>query len=301
MCVSDFELALTNSLQSLSIRLAERFSNCGADFVVIECSNCGTRHTLSVNCGLRICQGCTAKRYTKLYSKYRNLLQSKHPGKLSLLTLTIKNVATLDRNIVKTLIQSFLKFRRRTYVKKRLIGGLWCMEVKGTAGNYNLHIHAVIEHIYFGRPSRREASQISIPERLAETKGISSRQDLLNYSEKDIGQIILSAIWQDITTDPVIDIRRVRSHKDALRYVLKYVTKPPDLEAPKDFVEFLMAFSCIPMLKTFGSWYNAIEFPKLFIMCMNCNSIMSWRIVDASWFPHWRIHQDIESIRGRDP
>jgi hypothetical protein len=174
------------------------------------------------------------------------------------------------------------------------------MEVKGTKGNYNLHIHAVIEHVFFGRPSRREASE-KLPERLTITKGIATKQDLLDYSEKDIGQIMLSAIWENITGDPVIDIRRVRSHKDALRYVLKYVTKPPCLETPEDFVEFIMAFSCIPMLKTFGSWYNTINLPKLFLVCKNCDSIMSWRIVDASWFPHWRIHQDIEFVRGRSP
>jgi hypothetical protein len=169
------------------------------------------------------------------------------------------------------------------------------MEIKGTRGNYNLHIHCVIEHKWFGRPSKQEAKQIQIPERLKETKNITSKTDLVRYEGKDIGQITLSAIWEEISGDPVIDIRRIKSAKDALKYILKYVTKPPDLEAPSDYVNFLIAFFGIPMLKTFGSWFHAIILITPRLICFQCNS-SSWTVVMFSW--QQNIIQDIAQARS---
>jgi hypothetical protein len=276
------EQSVASSLRLFSSHLADRYEKCGQDFVVLECRNCHRLHTLSISCGLRICGVCTRKRWSKLHKKYAPLVRSRNPRQLSLLTLTIKNLESLDSNVIHTLIENFVNFRRRIYVKRRLLGGLWCIELKGSAGNYNLHLHCIIEHQWFGKPTKQEAKQIEIPPRLNETKGIGSKSDLVNYQGKDAGQLTLSAIWEGLSGDPVIDIRRIRSAKQALKYVLKYVTKPPDLEAPEDFVKFLVAFRAIPMIKLFGSWYHAIILIKPRLVCYQCNS-SSWTVVMFSW------------------
>lgn len=280
--VSDSTQTIADLLQPFNESVASRFLKCGQDFVVLECNNCKRLHTLSINCGLRICKSCTKKRWSKLHKKYSPLVRSKNPKTLSLLTLTIKNLVYLDSNVIHRLITHFVNFRRRTYVKNRLKGGLWCIEIKGTRGNYNLHVHCIIESKWFNKPSMQEAKQISIPERLNKTKNIQSKEDLVKYSGRDIGQITLSAIWENITGDPVIDIRRIKSTKEALRYVLKYVTKPPDLEAPEDFVDFLIAFYSIPMLKTFGSFYHAVILFTPRLICYQCNS-STWKVIAFSW------------------
>ncbi len=295
MRVCDERQKVADSLRLFSSHLADRFTKCGQDFVVLECNNCKRLHTLSIDCGLRICDVCTRKRWSKLNKKYSPLVKSRNIRQLSLLTLTIKNLLSLDSKVIRNLIEHFVNFRRRSYVKKRLLGGLWCIEIKGTKGNYNLHIHCIIEHRWFGRPSKQEAKQIQIPERLNETKNIRSKDDLVQYVGKDIGQITLSAIWENLTGDPVIDVRRIKSAKDALRYVLKYVTKPPDLEAPEDYVEFLISFFGIPMLKTFGSWFHAVILIKPRLICYQCNS-SSWTVVMFSWQEN--VFQDASQARS---
>jgi len=293
--VGNIDLEIARILRFCNSHLADRFANCGTDFVVLECKNCKKLHTFSLNCGLRICKVCTEKRYSKLRKRYGALIRAKNPRQLSLLTLTIKNVQTLDSNTIHNLIENFVTFRRRRYVQKRLKGGLWCIEIKGSKGNFNLHIHIIIESKWFGRPTKSEISNISIPERLTTTKGVSSKEDLLNYTGKDIGQIMLSAIWEEIAGDPVVDIRRVRSGKEALKYVLKYVTKPPNLETPEDFVEFLFAFFSIPMLKLFGAWYNAVVLVKPRLMCLACGGTY-FTVIMFSWCWQWRHYQSVESI-----
>lgn len=278
----DTGLAIARILRLFNPHLADRYENCGTEFVVLECGSCKRLHTCSLNCGLRICETCTKKRWSKLHKKYAPLVRSKNPRQLSLLTLTIKNIPILDSKIIHSLIENFMNFRRRSYVQKRLLGGLWCIEIKGTRGNYNLHIHAIIEHKWFGKPSKSETFNIKIPKRLTETKGIISTKDLLNYSEKDSGQVMLSILWENITGDPIIDIRRIKSSKEALRYVLKYVTKPPCLETPEDMVEFLIAFYTTPMLKLFGCWYHAVILIMPGLICLMCGC-SNWNRVLFSW------------------
>lgn len=291
---STFSEAIADSLWFFRPALAQKFLNCGTDFIVLECKNCNTLHTFSLDCGLRICEVCTKKRWSKLNKKYAPLVRSKNPKKLSLLTLTIKNLKELNKNSIHQLINYFVTFRHRRYVKKRLSGGLWTLEIKGTRGNYNLHIHSLIEHNFYGRPSKYEVQNLKIPERLKDTKGIVTKKDLLTYTGHDIGQIMLSIIWSNISGDPVIDIRRVDDSKEAFRYILKYVTKPPDLDTPQDFADFLIAFYATPMIKLYGSWYNALIILKPFLVCMHCG-FSNWKIIMFSW--DLKAYPNIE-IRG---
>ena len=231
-----------------------KYQNCSELFAVIECTNCGHRKAIFTGCGLRICPECSKRRARRLFRRYLRIFRSLLSSRkciLSLLTLTVKNCSTILEGLEK-LKKGWEKFRRRKYFANRAYGGIFVIEVKlGRDGRYNLHAHILLLHRWFGVPKLQEVKHLTIPERLKYTKGIRTWRDLLK-PQRGLGQIVLSILWENIVGDYVVDIRRVRSLKKGLGYVIKYLLKPPKFPEPEHYVEFLEAFWKQPVLIPFG-------------------------------------------------
>jgi len=254
-----------------------RFKNCGKIFVGLRCWNCGKPVAVPTTCKIRVCPSCSKKIASKLFRKYLPLFKGliRH-GVLSLLTLTIRNVYNMEIGIAK-LKKCISEFLKKRYVRKRLVGGVYVIEVKEDEnGWFNIHVHFLIIHKYFGRPSKSEIRHLKIPSRL---KGVISKDNLINNSyvyingdKVAVGHVILSAFWEQISGDPVIDIRRVRSPKAGLRYVLKYVLKPPRFSTTEAYVEFLKAFEHKPRVVPLGELRGLVVEEKYELTCDYCGS-----------------------------
>ena len=259
-----------------------RYKSCGKVFVGISCSNCGARKAIPITCNVRLCPDCVERRGKRLFKRYLPVVLSikkKHSDAvLSLLTLTIRNIYNLLIGF-KKLQKALHKFFRRSYVRNRVYGGIYVYEVTiDKFGWYHIHVHALILHKLFGVPSNYEVRYLTIPKRLETTKGITSKEDLLK-PRKDLGQIILSAIWEEITGDPVLDIRKIRSPKKGLRYVLKYLSKIPKLSSVDQYVEYLRTFENKPILVPFGVFRVKLEVCKLVCPYCGCSSFIFVTII----------------------
>ncbi|MHC1635531.1 MAG: protein rep [Candidatus Methanospirareceae archaeon] len=279
----------------------ERYRRCGSDFVILECEDCHRRRAVPVRCDIRLCEACAKRRARRIRDRYLPILKGEAQSKaknerLSLLTVTIRNVWNLEVGF-KKLRKAIQRLRRIKYVKERLRAGLYVYEVTvDEYGWYHIHAHFIIVHKWFGSPRRNEIRSIPLPERLKETKGIESKEDLLQRKDKDVGQIVLSAIWEYLTGDPVVDIRVVRSPKEALRYILKYILKVPDFPDERYYAEFLETFEHVPLVVAFGRFRGHPQ-PVRHLVC-ECGSIL-WRFVCIC--EDWEVEDYVKEGLGDRP
>jgi len=272
----DMSSIIESALEVYNLNWLSRFKSCGKLFIGLRCSNCGKPLAIPSTCKLRVCPSCSKKIASKLFRKYLPLFKGLiRCGLLSLLTLTIRNIYNMEIGIIK-LKKCIHEFLKKRYVRKRIIGGIYAIEVKEDEnGWFNIHVHFLIVHKYFGRPSKSEIRHLKIPSRLQDI----SKDDLINNSyiyingdKVAVGQLVLSAFWEQISGDPVIDIRRVRSPKAGLRYVLKYVLKPPRFSTVEAYVEFLRAFKHKPRVVPLGGCRGSVIEEKYKLKCDYCGS-----------------------------
>lgn len=216
--------------------LGERKNRCGRDKVWFECPNCGEEVWVWYRCGLRVCPECGSKRGRRLYAKYGHL---RRISGLKHLVLTMPNLQHLTREDVQGLGKRFAELRNtpplgesRKYQKRRREargspeevrrgglwpGGLWAIEITySKARGWNLHLHAIIEGVYYSQ------------ERITE-------------------------LWEAIEGGQrVVWIRAVRGPGQALKYVLKpggEIWQHP--EALKELVE---ATRGLRLVSLWGLW-----------------------------------------------
>lgn len=209
---------------------------CGINTKTIECCVCGDyRHPVQFHCKLRLCPDCTRKKAHEIREKFLPHLQElKH---LKLITLTIKNTATIEEGIQK--IRNGLKrLRQRKDIKSRLFGGVYSIETTvGRDGKFHVHCHLLVSMFF-------------------------------------ISQERLSDIWKDITGDPIVDIRKViGGARRALRYVTEYLTKGLahllDKWEPAQVIEYLEATIKARLIAGIGKLYGVV-IPREKLKCPHC-------------------------------
>lgn len=208
---------------------------CGGVVKVMECGVCGKfRHPVVYHCKLKICYECAKRKARELRRKYLPILQQLHD--LKFLTLTIRNSPDLVGSIEK-IRKAFRRLRQRKEIKARLIGGLYAIEVTiGRDGLWHVHLHAVVSMRYI--PQER-----------------------------------LSQIWEEITGDPIVDVRKVNSPKKALRYITEYLSKGVSHMLDKwplpRLVEFLVATVKYRFIQAIGGLYGVVG-PRPPLKCPHC-------------------------------
>lgn len=203
------------------------------DFISLYCGDCGFSRRVRVSCGDRTCPVCSEARFSALLEGYHSFLRSKKD--LRFITLTLKD-CPLSIEKIKFLRSCFVKLCRMKYYRKALVGGLYGIEARKRAGrNWYIHIHILAEGFYI--PQKR-----------------------------------LSKDWLSLTGNSlIVDIRKFNSGVAGLKYITKYMTKPPSVGRSKNLYNSVVRHS--RLIHTFGTWYRVksqkIPFPCPLCGCEN--------------------------------
>jgi hypothetical protein len=193
------------------IDIAERLTICGQKWSTITCGTHIISRVPNHRCDFRLCGFCASRRSRKIQTKYLPLLtEFLRSGKRSTavhLVLTQAHRKTESLKESKTrLMNSFKKLQRRQFWQRHFNGGIYSFESTITDTGHHSHLHILA--------LRRRFFDISI----------------------------LRHEWQEITGDShVLRLDRVTDIESGLREVVKYISKPLDVEkyTPKYLREML--------------------------------------------------------------
>lgn len=224
----------------------DRFRYCGKGSVFFACNDCGDLHSFDRTCDYRFCDRCGDKAF-KTMKRYQRV--TRRMDDMKLITLTIKNAEDLGEDDIRGVRSDFYELRERledltadetrdiirsadvqekkknryiASLKKvlydqRIKGGLYAIEIKNDGQGWNIHIHVLADCEYIAQP-------------------------------------VLSSLWNDIAGAPVVDIKK--ADQGAVKYILKYVFKPPHVEGIEAFQTYIETVKDMRLYSTFGSLYD---------------------------------------------
>lgn len=262
--------------------------------VYIYCTCCGEQKLVKMKCGHRSCPECRKRDYARLLRLYsRPLMQYQKDkrlgiGEFKLLTLTMKTLKpsarddmTVDRVRlqIKKLREGFNAMRRWKKYEHILRGGLRSIEVKVTdKGEWNVHCHIVYEGAYH-------------PVCCKEMKNANSRSAEARVEATRCGKCLDKCFrfdWKTVSGNTVVDVKRAYNPRSGLRYILKYISKPPQVDGRYDLYDRILKGS--RMVQPFGSWFSmAVERPV--VICPCCDGEL--------WMSEFQINSIFEEMEGR--
>ena len=242
-CFVDMASQYGRTVDLLPVLLeAERFRNCLKYRRVFHCAKCQHNYGLTFSCNSRMCDKCARRLYRTVFQALYDELKPywTHREKTygpKLLTLTFntnrwkkglpskKDLERCQREARQFVIRYYHKFAAR-----RSRNGLWyltkkwrgcgAVAVAELGGQNNLHFHFLVYGPF-----------------------ITQRE--------------LSAAWTGITGDSgIVDIRKVETPADAVRYILKYVTKPPVNSSFRAVAAWSWLMKGKRRLSTYGVMFN---------------------------------------------
>jgi hypothetical protein len=209
----------------------------------LYCGSTGHIKDLKLKCSDRTCDECRKRTYFRLFKGWFKLAEEMKNPKL--LTLTTVNVAELTKEHLRFIRSSFVRLMRRKYYKDRILGGLYVVELKNIGKGWNIHLHALIETI--------------------------SGMDGFLLQRK------ISDDWLEITRhSKIVDIRQAESGKRSLGYILKYLTKTPEING--ESVVYNIALKGTRLIQTFGKLYSKRKPEKKKMACAECGC--DWWMTD---------------------
>jgi len=165
------------------------------------------------------------------------------------------------KELSKDHIQELRDYFTKLRDKYDFKGGLYTLEIVNKGRGWNIHIHALIDTPY-------------------------------------ISQERLSNSWEEITGDPVVYIQKVGSPKRSLRYITKYITKPPELQDMEQGIDYIEATNNLRLLATFGDLYDMSP-KELPAECPSCGSEdLEWIGSMSFWSSFMSGPQDSDRNKG---
>lgn len=203
----------------------KQFSVCGSHSYVVQ-SSLDPSHYKVVGsaCHDRFCLPCSHERSQNIA---HNVIEQIELKCVRFLTLTLKSSDEPLSFLLNKLYKSFAIMRRRTFWRKHVKGGVAFLEVKWNeqAHRWHPHFHCLITGSY-------------------------------------VAQNKLSKLWHEATGNSyIIDIRLVRSHTLAARYITKYASKPFNntfVNRPARLDEALTTLKGRRLILTFDSWRGVL-------------------------------------------
>ena len=238
--------ALISELSALGFsHYADKLSQCGEIGGSLFCNDCG--HTLVVTnrCDLRICPDCNKRRFARLYNRYMSALRGKS---LRFLTLTAPNVSELVREDYRELRDMVTRFRELKWVRERILGGFYSLEVTHGVNGWNLHVHMLYEGAY-------------------------------------MPQSEVSKRWEEVSGCYIVDIRR--ANVGGVKELIGYSTKSPRFRSAYLYAEYLDAISRTRLVQGFGSLFNIVPPHRGILECPDCGG-SSWTYLNQGLpLPSW--------------
>lgn len=244
----------STSVEEKVEKVRQQLSKCNHQKYQFECQECYNVDDYPFWCGIRICNKCEKKRRWLMKRRYGPLVAGFKGGiSTKFLTITYALRSNSVRHTKKLLDKKVeLYFRRverskeirriaerkeHTRIHGKLVqGGIRTMECVEKDDGVYLHYHMIIESHYL-----------------------------------DQGE--LSRIWEEVTTTTkVVDIRPCRGKKQALNYLVNYITKQVKIKS--DPIRFYVNHLQRTRLFTvFGVFYgHKIKRPKHAMACSMCSS-----------------------------
>jgi len=217
-----------------SANVLENFNNCGADAWVFYCKET-QKYRLEANyCKNRNCRPCMQAKANLLATNLRTKVEDAPGKQYRFITLTLLHTSQPLATQLERLTTCFKKLRNSKIWKETQDGGAVMLEVKFNreTGEWHPHLHIVAEG-YF-----------------------------LHHAK-------LSEAWYSITGDSFrVDIRALKSARDAAFYVGKYVAKGTNDDVwmtPHAAVEWIKAMKGKRICATYGTWrgFKLLEKPEL--------------------------------------
>jgi Replication protein len=219
----------------------ENWDACGSGCRA-EYSKSRDKIRLSANyCKNRHCQPCMRAKANLIARNLRAKLEAGDRRTFRFITLTLKHSRDPLAKQIGRLKACFKKLRKSPCWKKTQDGGVVTIEVKWTGVAWHPHLHIISQ----GRFLRKET---------------------------------LSENWHEVTGDSyIVDIRQLDDERDAVHYVVKYVTKgvsPAVWEKADLAQEWIISSRGIRCADTFGTWRG-------FRLLEQTAGIKDWVILDS--------------------
>jgi hypothetical protein len=211
--------SLSRTHQTFSRRVA--FKHCGSHaYILRNIDKPALYKVAGSSCHDRFCLPCANERSRRIAA---NTIELAEGRTLRFVTFTLRSgdeplIPLLDR-----LYDSFAKLRRRNFWKKRVTGGLAFLEVKRSSRTqrWHPHLHVIVNGAWL------------------------PKQELRKH-------------WLAVTGDSfIVDVRLIRDHAKACRYITKYASKPFNSEilANDTFLdEAVLSLAHRRLIIAFGNW-----------------------------------------------
>lgn len=293
---------------------ARALATCGEMSVQLGCpthaGGCGCEDNyVPISCDSRLCPDCMASRIGRLVEQYTPLVEDWDNPVFG--TFTIENVTAatpeeLERR-VDAIKGAFGRLRRRTIpatgtVSRETEDGdrktkrwVWSDDRGEPATDY--WRQDLVRRGHRGRADRLEQDYVDDGRNLpfgelvdAGLYAVDIKQvgaDEFNvhlhtlWDGAYIPQPALSSVWEDLTGDPVVDVRRVYdrgggSAKSAVMEVVAYACKPPEFDSVDDEVAYLQALKGSRMVQPFGDLHGSVPDVEPSLLCSECGVMPAW-------------------------
>lgn len=210
-------------------------------FITLFCQDCGHTQRFEVRCNDRLCPICRARDYRRIMARFHEAMTS---GTLrmkspKLLTLTVISSEDLAQQI-RDLRSAWTHIRRQGWFKRAVAGGLYTIEITYGEAGWHAHIHALMDSVF-------------------------------------VPQAQISEAWERLTGAPVVDIRPAWNLGLGLRYILKYMLKPPSLN--KGLAErYRAVLKGARLVHGFGKYYDFANKLK-YKGCRECEECGSKEVI----------------------
>lgn len=210
----------------------ERFCHCGAGCHV-QYSKSAERYRVSAEfCHDRHCEPCGRSKANLIAKNLERRLTEKAEGRYRFVTLTLRHCDEPLEKQLAHLLASFRRLRASKFWRQNQRGGCAVIEVKWRpqSRRWHPHMHVIAEGGY-------------------------------------IDQYALSAAWSIASNgSTIVDVRALKSGRDAAWYTAKYLGKGTNVETWEDpdvAREWIIATKGLRICGTYGSWrgYKILQKP----------------------------------------
>ena len=266
---------------------AENFCNCGRQFAMFQCKNDGQRFKSNVSCNSRICPVC-GRRYARNYDfkavqLFKKALSRRIPGYgLKMLTLTTN---TARYGAAGPTRKDIVRFYDESYRFFKLFYSKYKCKISAKSGR------VIEDQTRYDRgvkrsPKIRTTKSGRVVEDWRRWRGagylstieMGGKSLMLHCHAIVFGPYIpfetLQRTWRSLTGDSFhVNIKPVRDPETAVKYVLKYIFKAPNVDSFHDIAAYLLAIKGSRRIRTGGIFYNTLRIekpPKIEKVCPYC-------------------------------
>lgn len=233
-------------------------------------------------CCLRTCPYCAKRRQRNLWKKYIDYLKELHKDRkmfLYFLTISPKNYKNLKFGL-EDIGKNFSKFRRLKYIKERIKGSLYVIEVKQTwkgqkiydkkgkflyiskEDSWNIHVHAIVYGRFLDNRIRgkcEDCGQNLLKFNYENKKHYCASSKCLstNVIVKEDSKLV--RLWKKCSEgqDVNMHITRKSSATHILNYMLKYISASKDsFKDEKGMAEYIVAIRGRRLVSGTGKFYK---------------------------------------------